>query len=116
MRHKRLPKSQAPHNHTHSSDASLSNCSAAFGFDAQRVTVHVQAFLTETAAWTDSAIKRPKRMCACAIFAHTIESIRGDFGIWLARHACVQTLHTERGVEASRGTVLIARMWREWRV
>jgi hypothetical protein len=49
MRHKQLPTSQAPHIHTHSSDASLSNCSAAFGFYAQDVTVHVQAVLIETA-------------------------------------------------------------------
>src|ERR1700688_3126794 len=101
MRHKQLPKSQAPHNRTHSSDASLSNCSAAFGFYAQRVTVHVQAVLIETVAWTDSAIKRPKCMCACAIFAHTIVSVRGDFGIWLARPTCVQSLHSERGLRRS---------------
>jgi hypothetical protein len=43
----------------------------------------------------DSAIKRPKDKCACANFAHTVVSVRDDFGIWLARPACVQRLHIE---------------------
>ncbi len=42
-----------------------------------------------------SAIKRPKDMCACAISAHSFGSVERDFEIWLARSACVQSLHTE---------------------
>src|SRR5579863_2351669 len=113
MRHK--PSQGRKHTtSTHSSEKSLSNGSAVFGFYAQGVTVHVQDVLIETAPWTDSAIKRPKGMCACAIFAHTILSVRGDFGIWLSLPTCVQTLHTEHGVQG-RGTVQIARLWRGWR-
>jgi len=64
------------------------------------------AVVMEVSAPTDLAIKRPKDICAGAIFVHTFVSVRGDFGIWLARPTCVQTLHTERSVPAEQSRLL----------
>src|SRR5258708_37600051 len=101
MRHKALPRSQAPQPHTFIRRL-IEQLQCRFRFYAQCVTIHVQDVLIETAVWTDSAIKRPKRMCACAIFAHTILSGRGDseFGL-LSLHVC--KLCTQSA--ASGGTV-----------
>jgi hypothetical protein len=55
----------------------LSNCSAALD-SVRHAPFHVHVVRREAAMQNGSAIKRPKDMCACAIFAYILVSARRD--------------------------------------